>query len=356
MLMTILIFDLYDALLLHYTPGLLDHGKYKQGALAMIEHRGFANLATPRGRTLIKAVRHSLLPYMISVRKAFPKRLDYLFSHPMINDTKISNLDLIFVQLSRIQSRLWTLRFESRVDRSPEECRACYEEIFAEAFRVEKALLDWKASITEPDWLPEYVQRDSVRESIQTAGFYGSRCSVWVDLVFAGTWILYSIRHLLTLQLIRQSYSDEASLLDNPDEQDSLSKVNERVQDLVDFICETVPFYLGDNVNPKNPMYSFSTNFPHKVNIYSSSGVSTYVSDVKSNHRDQAAASGGWILFPQLVNVWRLADSEDDAVPIILRAGQLDRIKMQVKRLQRIFLFCEPVWFKRTTPCPDKDT
>ncbi|KAL9611139.1 MAG: hypothetical protein Q9167_004192 [Letrouitia subvulpina] len=349
-LMTILIFDLYEALVLHYAPSPLDYGKHKHGALAIIEHRGFANLATSRGRALVGAVRHSLLPYMLSSRKPFPERSDYLFDHPSVNDTKASSLDLISVQLSRVQGRLWKLRLESHLDSSFEERRAGYEEIIADALEVEKLLLVWKASITDPNWLPEHVSRDSVRESIQDAGFYGTRCSVWVDLAFGGIWILFSIRYILTLQVIRQSFADEASLLKVPERQALLSEANKRVQDLVDFICETVPFYLGDNVTPKNPMHSMSINFPSKLQIDQETGMLTSIPSLRSNHHNRAAASGGWILFPHLVNLWRFAEPEDDAVPIILREGQLDWIKEQVKRLQKIFLFCEPVWFKRLTP------
>ena len=346
-LMTILIFDLYDALVLHYASGPVDYGKHKHGALAMIEHRGSANFATSQGRTLIGAVRHSLLPYMLAFRKPFPQRSDYLFDHPSINDTKASSLDMISVQLSRIQSRLWTLHVESRLKINFEQRRACYEEIIAEAFQVESFLLDWKESITDPDWLPEHLPRASVMESIQAAGFYGTRCSVWADLTIGGTWTLYSIRYLLTLQIIRQSFADETSLLNDPEQRALLSKTNNRVQELVDFICEMIPFILGDTVIPKNPMYSSSINFPHHSKLDPKTRLPVRTPSLQSNHQKQAGASGGWILFPQLVNVWRLAEPEDDAVPIILREGQLDWIKAQVKRLQKIFLFREPVWFKR---------
>ena len=346
-LMTILIFDLYDALVLHYAPALVDYGKHKHGALAIIEHRGFANFATPQARALIAAVRHSLLPYMLSFRKPFPERLDCLFDHPSINDTKASSLDLISVQLSRIQSRLWTLHLESCSERCFEEHRARHVEIIAEAIQVEKFFLDWKESITDPNWLPEYIPRTAVMDSIQAAGFYGSRCCVFVDLTVGGTWLLYSIRYLLTLQIIRQSFKDEPSLLKNPEQRALLSRTNARVQDLVDSICETVPFCLGDTVIPKNPMYSTSINFPHQFKFDPGTGMRTRTPSSQSAHQKQAGASGGWILFPQLVNVWRLAEPEDDAVPIVLREGQLEWIKVQVKRLQDIFLFCEPVWFKR---------
>lgn len=349
-LMTILIFDLYDALILHYAAGPLDYGKYKHGALAIVEHRGFANLATSRGRALIGAVRHSLLPYVLSSRKPFPERPDHLFDHPSINDTKASILDLISIRLSRVQSRLWTLRLESRLEKSFEERCACYKDIITEAVQVEKLLLEWKASITDPDWLPEYVPRDSVMESIHDAGFYGTRCSVWVDLAFGPIWILFSIRYLLTLQVIRQAFADEASLLNNPEHRTLLSEANEKIQNLVSFICETIPFYLGDNIIPRNPIYSTSINFPYKLKTDRKTGMPACVPRWESKYHSQAAASGGWILFPQLVNIWRFAEPEDDAVPIILHEGQLDWIKAQVKRLQKIFLFYEPVWFKRVTP------
>ena len=353
-LMTILIFDLYDALVLHYAPAPLDYGKHKHGALAVIEHRNFANLTTSQGRALIGAVRHSLLPYLLASRKPFPERSDHLFDHPSINNTKASSLDQISVQLSRVQSRLWSLRLESHHDKNFEERCACYENIIEQALQVEDLLQEWKAGITSPAWLPEYVRRGSVSESIQGAGFYGNRCSIWMDLEIAGTWIVFSIRYLLTLQLIRQSFADEASLLHNPGHQVLLSKGNDKIQNLVDFICETVPFYLGDNDTPKNPMYSTSINFPYAVRDDPRTGASTFVPSLKSHHQKRAAASGGWILFLQLVNLWRFAEPEDDAIPLNLRERQLDWIKAQVRRMQKIFLFSEPVWFKRLTPSPAK--
>ena len=349
-LMTILIFDLYEALALHYAPDPLEYGKHKHGALAIIEHRGFAMLATPRGRALIAAIRHSLLPYLLSMRRPFPEQLEFLFDHPTINNTKASHLDLISARLSRVQSRLWTLRLGNRLDISFEERRTSYEEVIVEAFQIEEFLLAWEAGISEPDWLPEHVSRGSVLKSIQDAGFYGPRCSIWVDLDLGGIWNLFFIRYLLTLQVIRQSFADEPSLLDHPEQRTLLSKVNQSVQNLVDSICETIPFHLGDNINPKNPMHSTSINFPYTIKTDQRSNISTRIPSLKSSHHSRAAASGGWILFPQLVNVWRLGEPEDDSVPIVLREGQLDWIKQQVKRLQKIFLFCEPVWFKRITP------
>ncbi|KAL6715094.1 hypothetical protein ACLMJK_007355 [Lecanora helva] len=352
MLMTILLFDLYDSLVLNYVPRPVDYGKHKFGALAMIKHRGSANYSTPRSLALIGAVRHTLLPHLLSLRKPFPEQSDHLFNHPLINDTKAAILDLISVRLSRVQSCLWTFRVESLPDENFERRRACYTQIIVEACQVEELLRDWRASITDPDWQAEYVLRESVMDLIQKAGFYGTRCSVWADLEIAGTWLSFYMRYLLTLQVVRQSFSDEASLLEDPEHQMLLARVNEEAQNLVDCICEMVPFYLGDRVVPENPMYETSINFPTASRIDQTTGRLMDLPRLKSNHHARAAAQGGWIVFPKLVNVWRLAEPEDDVVPIILRDGQLDWIKQQVRRLQNTFMFCEPVWFKRPKPSP----
>ena len=346
-LMAVLIFDLYDSMVLHYAPSPLNYGKHKHGALAMIEQRGYANLATSQSCALIGAVRHTLLPYLLASRIPFPEHADVLFDHSSMANTKASVLDLISVRLSRMQSRLWTLRLEHQCLGNSTERSACYKEIITEAIQVENLLLNWKANVTDPEWLAEFIPRDSVTDSIRDAGFYGLRCSVWQDLSYGRTWMLFSIRSLLTLQVIRQCFADDPSLLGSPREQALLARTNGAVQELVDVICECVPFFLGDTIIPKNPMYSPSISFPFAMRTDPRTGSVTRLPSLRSNHQHRAGASAGWILFPHMVDVWRLAEPEDDAVPIALREGQLDWIKGQVKRLQNIFLFCDPVWFKR---------
>ena len=349
-LMTILIFDLYEALVRHYLPEPVRNGEHKLGALAIIEKRGLPILETSQGRALIRATRHTLLPYFLASRKAFPTRPDHLFNHPSINDTKAGRLDQISVQLSRIQNRLWAFRCRSIPDKSLEQRRLYYEEIIEEALQIEELLQAWEADITDPAWLPEYVPRDTVMESIQEAGFYDHGCYLWMDLEVGGTWNLFSYRYILTLQIIRQAFADEHSLLEDPEQQVLLSAVNEKIQKLVDDICASVPFHLGDKTVPNNPIDKISINYLVSTRMDPKSGATIRIPSLKSKHEKRASASSGWILFPQLVNLWRLAEPEDDAIPVILRAGQLEWIQGQVKRLQKVYLFCEPVWFKRLSP------
>jgi hypothetical protein len=151
----------------------------------------------------------------------------------------------------------------------------------------------------------------------------------------------------LTLQVIRQVLSDERALLNELEAQDFLSRIDTKVQAIVDLICDHVPFHLGDTMTPTNPIYSASLNFPYTLQSDPPTGQVTRIPSAASDYQKRAAAAGGWVIFPDLVNILRMAEPKDDAVPIVLRDGQLDWIKGQIARLQRIFLFCDPVWFRR---------
>jgi hypothetical protein len=145
--------------------------------------------------------------------------------------------------------------------------------------------------------------------------------------------------------MIRQSLADEPTLLADPKYRAYLAKANGAVQSLVDCICETVPFHLGDTVVPTNPIYSSEVALPCKIVTDPSTGETRSVPDLEgSDFRMRAAASGGWMVFAHLVDIYRLAEPEDDAEPIVLRDGQLDWIKGQIKRLQTTFLYCDPLW------------
>ena len=149
---------------------------------------------------------------------------------------------------------------------------------------------------------------------------------------------------MYTLQIIRQCFADEPSLLFEPRNQAFLAKANATIQSLVDFTLETVPFHIGDTVVPTNPMYSEEIDFPCAFVTSPQTGLTEQIPDFSGVYKDRAAASGGWTIFPHLVDIYRLAEPEKDAVPMVLRDGQLEWIKGQVKRLQTIFLFCDPVW------------
>jgi hypothetical protein len=154
----------------------------------------------------------------------------------------------------------------------------------------------------------------------------------------------YYQHRLLNLQLVRQALADNPSLLSITENRQLLHTTDATVQRLVDAVCDCIPFHLGDTVVLTNPMYSDEINFPIKTLTDPTTGETTTIPYQIPIYKTRAAASGGWTLFPYVCEIYRLAEPEDDAVPIALRDGQLDWIKSQVKRMQKIFLYCDPVW------------
>lgn len=352
LLMTILIFDLYDALLLHYTPGVPNYGKHKDGALALIKHRSDANFLTRRSKSMLDGTRHALLHYLLAERKTFPDELVDMFQQGS-NSSPAGSLDLISMQVTALQAEVFDLRRADPESMSASERRSRYEQIIEKAVHVETLLVEWKFKTLTPQWKPYYISRASVTPSITAAGFYGPHCVVWQDLSYGDLWTTHASRCMYTLQVIRQALADEPSLLLERKYQHLLNQTDLQMQEFVDFVCFSIPFHIGDTIVPTNPLYAETINFPYTITRDEKTGSNKRIPDPLTNYQARTAASGGWIIYPQIVMLYRFAEPEDDAVPIALRDGQLDWIKDQIKRLQRIFLFVDPPWFKRLSPtCP----
>ncbi|KIY00839.1 uncharacterized protein Z520_03505 [Fonsecaea multimorphosa CBS 102226] len=345
LLMTILIFDLYDSLVLHYVPSILASGKHKDGAVALLKHRGHDNYMTDAGQGLTTATRHALINYALSQRTTLPAESAQLFEHPSITGRFASQLDMLGMQIANTQVRLWTLRRQGNSTKNPGQRRKAFEEVIADAIRADEQLMDWKRKIPNAVWLPQFVSREDVAPSVLNAGFYGNKCAVWADLTYADVSNLYASRRIYALQLVRQSLADEPSLLMDSRYRAILAKANSTIQTLVDAVLESIPLHLGDTVVPTNPIYSAGVSFPYKIIRDPTTGEMKSIPDLISrDFRMRAAASGGWVIYPYLLEIYRLAEPEDDAHPVLLRPGQLDWVKGQIKRLQTIFLFCDPVW------------
>ncbi|KIV85829.1 hypothetical protein PV11_01485 [Exophiala sideris] len=350
LLMTVLIFDLYDSLIQHYVPKTVTTGKHKAGALALVQLRGSANYDTILSRSLTHATRHSLLSRALATRTSLPPGAVEIFDDPFTPESKVAQLDLITLGVADLQSRLWDLRRGKCSPKTSQERRRIHEEIIAEAISIDDVLIKWKQALPEPGWVPYQVHRDEVAPSIRAAGFYGEYCDVWGDMVYAEMTNLYHQHRLVNLQIIRQALADEPDLLYLSEYQGTLSTTNTTIQAIVDAVCQAVPFHLGDTVTPRNPVYCDEIQFPTKTLQDPETGETILIPSPTSDHKPRAAAAGGWTVFPFLVEVYRMAGPEDDAVPIVLREGQLEWVEAQIKRLQTIFLYCDPVWFKRLPP------
>ncbi|RVX75600.1 hypothetical protein B0A52_00953 [Exophiala mesophila] len=346
LLMTILVFDLYDDLLLHYGSGTYSHGAHKRGALALINHRGSVNYQTLQASSLLDTVRNSLLNHYLTRRLSFSPAEVHILERAETSSAPAGSLDMVSLPLVQAQGDLWTFR-EKRYRRTTLQRREFYEQTIAKAVHVLKVFESWSAHSARSGLRELHVPRQSVLPSIVSAGLYGDHCSVWDNLLLANLSNTFAVRSICTLQLIRQALADEPTLLLESKYRTLLTETDIKIQEFADKVVSSVPFHLGDTVVLTNPLDCDRINYPFSFKIDPETGLNEKLPSLMSDHASMAAATSGWFIYPKLVALYRLAEPEDDAAPFFLREGQLDWIKGQIVRLQRIFLFTDPPWFKR---------
>ena len=80
--------------------------------------------------------------------------------------------------------------------------------------------------------------------------------------------------------------------MNNP-EQALFPRGTQKVQDLVNFIYETIPPCLDNKVIPINPIYSLPIDFSSNLKNDPEAGLSTCVPSLRSTRNNLATTSGG---------------------------------------------------------------
>ena len=167
---------------------------------------------------------------------------------------------------------------------------------------ADEKLATWP-SLVPSDWQPVPVPRKAIPKSVQDAGVYGDGCDIYSDVLVCSAWNAWRTVRLRILALMAK-YEPEKSTLST-------------IQQLVDSMCATFPFLLGDRRTPA-PLFAAKPEYPSKVGH-----------PAPAAHHQMAASYGGWYMFTPL----RQAIN----VGIYLREGQLHWIRSQGSRLADIY-------------------
>ena len=174
--------------------------------------------------------------------------------------------------------------------------------LLSKAKEVDSSLALWPETIP-PSWLPRIVSSKTVPPSVRDAGLYDKYCHVYPDVLVATTWNEWRSARLKVLALIARYQPEDL--------------VTASIQRLVDDICASVPFLLGDRIE-LTPMYLARNIYP-----------SAEGQPLPKGHHQNAAAFGGWYILTPL--------RETTKVATYLREGQLDWVLGQMKRLAGIY-------------------
>lgn len=343
-LATVLMLDFYDSLNQRFVH-FIDTGTHQQGAVALLKHRGEDNFKTPLSQRLFNAMRSRHINY--SLQAGQEVSLDPLL---LTDDTAIlpsAKLDLINVKLSRLHKL--AREGPEAVNLSLVEF---YQLVLKQALVVEKELQAWTDGLPK-SWQPLAVPASEVHPSIHEAGLYQDMCEVYSSLTVSHINNAARSSQIGTLRLVALSTKglEEMGIPVNPELDEYLTT---QVQYIADRFCASIPFHLGNRTG---------LAFPHEYREYPQipaelRQMANYVDPfgnkvemTMEDHVRAAAAIGGWFVMTPLAGFLKapvMRSASIKAGPLMgrVRKGQLDWIRGQMLRLQKIYLFPAPTHIK----------
>jgi hypothetical protein len=251
-------------------------------------------------------------------------------------------LDAIGVSVAELQASYTQLAKEGGFPLSPQRV---FMEWRTRAKRVDEQLLAWAQSV--PDhWQPlKLTSGQDIHTSIPT---YRSVCEVYISCQVATIWNLWRVQRLLLASITLGSlntvlhpsqfeFSKDPVLACAAD----FSKYKQIFRELIDSICHSVPFYLGnrtkrscldDFTDPAILLPTYNSLVPvDKRRMYKQNYDFT---TSKDEHRRHVVARGPWQLMSPLSRVLTLC-SEDHTQLIVslFRPGQYEWICEQFLRV-----------------------
>jgi len=364
MLLAVLMLDFYDTLSRRFSNQRF-LGMHQDGAVALVKYRGSENFQSNISKGLLLAVRNRLVNAAVQKKSGIVFDPDVWADGGEMPHNSATKLDLLASELANLQvlaSSLPSPRSRAsnpRVLSVGSEDTSCSDTTFVEnllekALDLDRRLYAWRSSTPE-SWEPvPIIAIDDIHPTIRAAGLYDSLCDVYSSIQAAGiynTWRCTSISLLQIVDKCRQALppGSVAALVINE------HYATARIQSLVDGVCASVPYFLGNHLCPYKPDQVAGVEFPQfpigpdgsstKPPVMDSQGYPVEISQVD---RMRAAASiGGWLILNSLLAILQAArpapDARpDDAPPLRLRPGQMQWILGQLKRIQNIYLIPNP--------------
>lgn len=188
------------------------------------------------------------------------------------------------------------------------------ESILERARDIERRLIEWSGTLPL-SWLPLRVVGDEcIPQTMSAAGLYQSHCHVYPSISIASNWNKHRISCIKVQLLIHDQLTQQSPSSENLS---SRAICEDRIQQLADDICASIPFSLGDKTKP-GAIGDRKVQYPHAP-----------YQEVPSDHYQMAPAMGGfWLLGPlQTLMGLRLG----------LREGQKQWVGGQLRRIAHIY-------------------
>lgn len=322
---------------------------HQDGALAWMKQQDPRNFQSNTAKLLLRWVGNTDVSSSIREGRRVDSELARWIKLGNIPWSPSSSLDEIGIEVADVQYSFRQLNLQHS------SCTAltcthlpAWTKLHRLAKELERKLLVW------PQLLPSHWQPRiwyPTTESIPNIYMYSDTCEIYPSIQIASIWNTWRGYRLIVLSVLASiqisilpglSLSFLASNLRLQIIDTTL--VLQRIQGLVDSVCYSVPFYLGNRIKRtalfdlEDPQLVFPSyhNLRHVNSAADGDAKPSAIS--KREHAHHAIAQGAWhALTPLSQLVTLLASDNGEAVYPALRKGQLDWIRKQLLRTAVLF-------------------
>lgn len=328
-LMTALVLDLAESLQDYFLPRPPSKSVHRYGAVTLVTHRGQLNHRNEASKSMTATLKDWVVNHAVA-RGTSANHSACLWERKQELNCPSSELTQLCYRLSEIQNcykeviKGWATNKALKAD-----------DFVDTALALDKDFVMWRDSLSRI-YCPVHLPTANLKQSIREVSAYGSRTSVYSTLAVADMHCKYSLRRLCLLDIVMRFIISSTQTFDSDPTLDSAySHLREYLptcmKQLIDGICESLPFYLGDLSAPTNPMLANRVAFPHIANEH---GV--FPMDPEDHPRQAIASAGVFILYT-LTTAIHFIEPERNLYDIPLESGQIGWMHGQITRIKTIF-------------------
>lgn len=301
---------------------------HRDGALLLIKNLGLQAFQSDSAkRLLLYLLNADINAALREARSVDPDLRKWAESTAEVPFSLSSQLDLSAIRLAEIQEAFFDRRLGHEVTN---------EALLNMLAEVLDTLQDWADSVPKP-WHPFRFR--AAQQPEPPVEMYLDTCEVYATIEAASIWNTWRIYNLIALDMRRQIHARVDGR--TPDQ----GAAGDNVQVLMDSICFSIPFYLGNRSKPSamETSASSSITFPnfHNLHLFGvDSSPQSKPDDLMTaeDMQSNATTQGAWQLASVLrLLVFTLSKPASQVMRDSLRPGQLQWLEQQVIRVSRLF-------------------
>lgn len=176
---------------------------------------------------------------------------------------------------------------------------------------INDRLAAWSRELPS-SWVPIRVSgKEYIPPNIPQAGLYQPHCDIYTSIFISSLWNRQRLSQIRARSLILSCLAQQAATPSNMKQREACQL---GIQQAVDYICASVPFNIGDRMQPQDKI----VHYPHAPGR-----------PVPKDHYQTGPAMGGWSMLQPLGALW--------GMKLKLRDGQKQWITGQMARIARIY-------------------